>query len=228
MAFQTPQTALPNASPPVSRERAPDPRIRLAQLARLHDEAQETAMLANLLGRTPQVAIALGGCALLAAALTYGAMPIAQTVIWLVLVGAGIGALWRGYAGAIAAPFERASLKNFAADLSAILFYAGFAWGAGAFLALPASWGIAAVAAFAAGPCALVAGFLQSRIPAWAFVAPVGLLTAVAVAIRPLGGGLAEAGLVLLACAAIGLLSDWMQRLSRPDPSPNLGDLALR
>jgi hypothetical protein len=222
--FETPQTALPAS--PVGRP--PDPRIRLAQLARLHDEAQETAMLANLLGRAPQIMASLAGSAALIAALTFGAVPLAQAAVWLLLVGAGIAAVWRIYALAMAAPFELAGLRSFAADLCAVLFFAGFAWGAGAFLMLPANWGTAAVAAFAAGPCALVAGFLQSRVQMQYFVAPAALLTALAVLLRPLGGGLAEAGLVVAACAAIGALSVWMERLSRPEPAAHPAGLALR
>lgn len=183
-------------------------------------------MLANLLGRAPQVMAALGGSAMLIAALTYGATPLARVAVWLVLLSAGLAAIWRSYGRAIASPFERATLRNFAADLTAILFYAGFAWGAGAFLVLPAWWGTAAVAAFAAGPCALVAGFLQSRAQSQSFIAPAAVLTALAVLARPLSGGLAEAGLVVLACAAIVVLSAWMERVSQPEPLPDLIDLA--
>ena len=210
-------------SPPPQAERRGDPRIRLAQLARLHDEAQETALLANLLGRAPQAAFALCGCALLAAAFSLRAMPPAEIAVWLVLMGAGIVAIWRAYARAIEAPFERAALKNFAGDLSAILFYAGFAWGAGAFLALPAQ--PAALLLFATGPCALVAGLLRARTQALFFLVPVGALAAAAALLRPVPHGLAAASLVALSGALIAGISTWIERVFSQKRDAELGQL---
>jgi len=212
-------------SPSPQAERRDDPRIRLAQLARLYDEAQETALLANLLGRAPQTAFALAGCALLAAAFSFGAMPAVEIAVWLVLMGAGIAAIWRAYARAIRAPFERATLKEFAGDLSAILFYAGFAWGAGAFLALPAQ--PAALLLFAAVPCALVAGLLRARIQALCFLVPVGALAACAALVRPVPQGLAAAGLVVLSSALVAGVSTWMERISSQKRDLGLGQLRL-
>jgi len=214
----------PAAQPPAPQaERRGDPRIRLAQLARLHDEAQETALLANLLGRAPQAAFALAGCALLAAAVSFKVMPPAQIAVWLVLMGAGLAAIWRAYARAIEAPFERAALRDFAGDLSAILFYAGFAWGAGAFLALPAQ--PAALLLFAAGPCALVAGLLRARTQALFFLVPAAALAAAAALLRPVPHGLAAAGLVALSCALIAGISIWMERFFGQKRDAGLGQL---
>lgn len=213
------QSASPQA------ERRDDPRIRLAQLSRLHDEAAQTALLANLLGRTPQMALALAGCALLVAAFSFNTMPPAEIAVWLVLMGAGIAAIWRAYARAIEAPFEHAALKNFAGDLSAILFYAGFAWGAGAFLASPAQ--PAALLLFAAVPCALVAGLLRARIQTLFFLVPAGALSAVAALVRPLQQGLAAAGLIVLACGLIAGLSHWMERVSSQRRDAGLAQLRL-
>jgi len=211
----------PSLSPTPQAERRGDPRIRLAQLARLHDEAQETALLANLLGRAPQIAFALAGCALLAAAFSLGAKPPVEIAVWLVLTGAAIAAIWRAYARAIEAPFERATLKGFAGDLSAILFYAGFAWGAGAFLALPSQ--SAALLLFAALPCALVAGLARAQ--ALLFLVPVGALCAGAALLRPIQLGPAAAGLVVLSCALIAGISAWTERLSSQKREAGLGQL---
>src|ERR1700743_2827702 len=86
----------PVAKPDVLRRE--DPRIRLAQLARLHNEAAQTAMLANLLGRAPQAMAAVTLSGVVVAGLSLGAMPPAEVAAWLALVGAGVIALWRAYA----------------------------------------------------------------------------------------------------------------------------------
>jgi hypothetical protein len=215
--------ALPDETAEAARarpapERREDPRIRLAQLGRLHDEAAETAILANLLGRAPQVLVALAAASLAVAALSYNSMPVAEIAVWLALTAAGLAALWRAYARAIAAPFELAALKAFAGDLSAVLFYAGFAWGAGAFLALPALGDVTSVVLFAAVPCALVAALLRSPQQSLLFVAPVAGLVALAAFLRPLGG-LEAMVLTLAACAAITGVSHWVQRISGQVPA---------
>src|ERR1700735_955167 len=85
-------------------------RASLAQLAMLHDEARETAVLANLLGRAPYAALALAGMALVTAALSFAQSFTPALITWLVLVAAGIGAILRAYAYTIKAPFERVPL----------------------------------------------------------------------------------------------------------------------
>jgi hypothetical protein len=217
-------TGLPAASAPQSVWRD-DPRIRLAQLARLYDEAAETSLLANLLGRAPRAAEVLAACALVVAAISFAAMPVAQIAVWLALVGVAIVAIWRAFARAIAAPFERAALKNFAGDLSAILFYAGFAWGAGAFLALPAQ--PIALVLFTAVPAALIAGLLRARDQALFFLAPVAAFGMAAALIRPVPQGLAAAAMVAFACALIAGVSHWIEKNSSPKRQAGLGEFRL-
>jgi hypothetical protein len=214
----------PSARPTALRE---DPRIRLAQLVRLHDEAAETALLANLLGRAPRAGAAIIVCALALVVAVQDAMPLGQVVVWLALIAAGSAALWRAYARAIAAPFELFTLKAFAGDVSAVLFYAGFAWGAGAFLALPATSSPLPLVLFAGVPCALVAGLLQSRIPTLFFLAPVAGLSTLAALVRPVGG-LTAAALTLVACAAVAGVSYWIERVSAPMGMPSLVPASLR
>jgi hypothetical protein len=229
--------ALPNETKPVvlqtpgstaapMRERREDPRIRLAQLARLHDEAARTATLANLLGRTPQAMIVLSLGALALAAFSFGAMPTAPIMVWGALMAAGVVAIWRAYARAIEAPFELFALKTFSSDLAAVLFYTGFAWGAGAFLALPAQASPLAITLFAAVPAGLVAVLLRARVPALFFLAPVVGLATLATLIRPMGGVSATAT-VVLACAAVAGLSYWFERPSAAEPTPPLAGLAV-
>jgi hypothetical protein len=214
----------PSATPTALRE---DPRIRLAQLVRLHDEAAETALLANLLGRAPRAGAAIVVSALALVVAAQGAMPMGQVVVWLALIAAGVAALWRAYARAIAAPFELFTLKAFAGDVSAVLFYAGFAWGAGAFLALAATSSPLPLMLFAAVPCALVAGLLQSRIPTLFFLAPVAGLSVLAALVRPVGG-LTAAALTLVVCAVVAGISYWLERVSAPMGMPSLVPASLR
>jgi hypothetical protein len=226
MAVLPSETSQPAARQPAPQtERRADPRIRLAQLSRLHDEAQETALLANLLGRAPQTAAALALFALATAALSFASMPAAAIAAWLALVGAAVVAIWRAYSRAIEAPFERATLKNFAGDLSAILFYAGFAWGAGAFLAVPAQ--ASALVLFAAGPVLLVAGLLRAKDQALLFLAPVAALTIAAALVRPVAQSFEAAGLVILCCAIVAGVSHWTERFFSLRRDSELGQLRL-
>jgi hypothetical protein len=180
----------------------------LARLAALHDEAAETAYLANLLGRAPWAAAALGVVALGCAVASAQSVSMAGIVTWLALVVAGIVAIARSYGQAIAAPFERTLLKSFARDLSAILLYVGFAWGAGLFLALPAGMGMLPSIAFTAGVSVVVSAVLRARDVALCFLVPATAMGAFAALMRPegnattmlviLAGGAVAAGLVVL------------------------------
>jgi len=179
------------------------PRDDIARLAQLHREAEETALLANLLGRAPYAAVALAICAGLAVAFAATEMPATRTVTWLVLMLVGIGALVRSYGQAITAPFERAALKSFAQDLMALTLYMGFAWGAGAFLVLPGDVSPLVTLAFAGGVPALFAILLRDRDASLCFLAPVAGLSAFACLLRPLSGSVLTLALVFIACGAV-------------------------
>ena len=173
----------------------------LSRLAALHQEAVETARLANLLGRSLYAIIALPALAALVLALGAPALP--EMIAWAILMGFACLALGRSYAHAIHQPFERATLHGFAQDLSAGLLYTGFAWGAGAFLVLPADSTGAIVIAFAAAPSVLLAALLRERQTVLLFVAPVAALTSLACVMRPFADGTAAAAIVLIACAIL-------------------------
>jgi hypothetical protein len=152
---------------------APNPaHAYLARLASLHDEAAETAHLANLLGRAPWVAGLFGLGALVTAFFCAGVVSSFSLAAWLMLVTAGVAAIGRSYGKAIEQPFDRPALKDFARSLSAILLYAGAAWGAGIFLALPGELSLAASIAFTATIGAMVAGVLRARDMAFSFLVP--------------------------------------------------------
>jgi hypothetical protein len=185
----------------------------IARLKSLHAEAEETARLANLLGRSLHAGIALPVLGIVAVGLSDVPNPAAQ-LIWCGFVATISLAMLVAYRHAMKKPFERAALKDFAKDLSAILLFAGFAWGAGAFLALPAGTsGIAAVL-FAAAPAIIVAYLLRDREALYLFLAPVGVLSAAASLLKPFADGVLAAGLIILACAAIAGVSMLHERMT--------------
>ena len=94
-------------------------------------------------------------------------------------------------------------LSAFAQDLSACLLYAGFAWGAGAFLALGSGTSAAAALLYAGVPAVAVALLLRERQAVLLFLAPVAALTAFACVLRPFANGAFAAALVLIVCALI-------------------------
>ena len=180
MAARLRMTPAPEAPElqPVAPSQTPDTpaapaHAYLARLAALHDEAAETAHLANLLGRAPWVAGLLGLGALATALFAAGSVSSVSLGVWLILVTVAVAAVGRIYGQAIEAPFDRAALKDFARNLSAILLYAGAAWGAGLFLALPESVSLPGTIAFTATISALVAGILRARDMAFSFLVPV-------------------------------------------------------
>jgi hypothetical protein len=178
------------------------PHAYLARLSALHDEAAETALLANLLGRAPWAAAAIATAALAYVFVSMSILPAASLLCWLALITAGVVAIGRAYGNAIEAPFDHVRLRNFARDLSAILLYLGFAWGAGFFLVLPAQAGLLASAGFVAAISAVLTGLLRARDVAFCFLAPATAMGVFAVAMRPLAGGL-PAMLAILAGSLI-------------------------
>jgi hypothetical protein len=171
------------------------------RLARLHDEAQDTARLANLLGRSLHAAVAL--VLMGTATLVLGGAALAESATWAVFVLAAAGAVLFAYSRTIRQPFERAALKSFSRDLNAILVFAGFAWGAGAFLTLPATASVAAIVLFSAGAGAVIALLLREQECAFLFLAPIAFLTSFACVLRPISGGALDTSVVLIACSLV-------------------------
>lgn len=201
------------------------PQAEIAKLAALYREAEETAHLANLLGRAPFAAAILALAAIVTSLSTVG-VPVTHLAGWLALMMFGLGALARSYARVIREPFERAPLFAFAQDLSAILGYAGFAWGVGAFLVLPASTGLLAATAFATIPPALVAMALRTRDTALLFLGPAAALSAFAMVLRPLPDGALAAALTVAAAAAVAGAVVWFTR-PHVRSLPHLAELSL-
>jgi len=185
----------------------------LHRLSRLHEEAIETARLANLLGRSPFVAwLLIAGLGVVALTST-GAVPLSPLVLWSLFTAASAITILRLYGRTSVVPFELMPLRAFAADLDAALLFAGFAWGAGGFLALPQSSNPLTLILFAAGTAAGVSALLRAR-PSLYFLTPAVILPAIAAFLRPLPDAPLAATLLLVLGAAVAvatLLSGWWQ-----------------
>ncbi len=197
--------AAPQAQAPVA------PANAMSLLAQVHAEAVETAHLANLLGRSAYATAALAALAV-AALVVGGGATLSQAIAWAILMTVGLLAMLRAYAFAIRQPFERAALHAFSQDFHACLLYAGFAWGAGAFLTLPAPVSGAALLLFVAAPALALAALLRAREAVLPFVAPAAGLSSLACAVRPLSGGALAAGLILAGCAIVAIALEFVAR----------------
>jgi hypothetical protein len=196
------------------------PLDQIARLSALYDESAETALLANLLGRAPYAAVALLLCA--GAVVASGRGQTAACLTWLVLVAAAAGAIARSWRHATRAPFERLSLRVFAGDLRAIMLYAGFAWGAGAFMALSVAANLVTALVFAAGTSAILAVILRAWDVSACFVLPAALLTAAAVPGNRAEGGLAGSAAVLGAGLMVAALAWLVEKMYLGDRMPPL------
>ena len=190
---------------PSQMAEGPDVSSPIARLMLLHAEAKDTARLANLLGRTIYAAAALAVMG--AIALIFAGSPSAASIVWSGFVLTAVGAIALAFRRTMKRPFERAALKSFSQDLDAIMAFAGTAWGAGAFLALPADVAIATSVFFSAGTCAIIAVLLRERESTLHFLAPTATLASFACVLRPLPGDALSAALVLVACGSVAVLS---------------------
>ena len=221
-------TPLPVSTAPEAPDAETAPSLArgyLTRLSQLHDEAAKTALLANLLGRAPAAGAALAAAAVVSAVLVASTAPAAELGTWLVLVAAGIGAGARAYAKAIRAPFELATLQGFARDLSATLVYAGFAFGAGAILVLPANISLMALLAFGAGTSALIGASLRVRDMTLCFLVPAVALSAFAAVLRPFQGGVTDMAAMLIAGAAVAAAIQLTETLTVRPTVPDLAGL---
>jgi len=197
---------------------APEPQVEapaapvsaLTRLAQIHAEAVDTARLANLLGRSLYATAALA--VLGVAALAAGGGVASPSIAWAILMTVGLLAMLRAYAFAIRQPFERAALQAFAQDIRASMLYAGFAWGAGAFLVLSGTVSGLEVVLFAAVPTLAIAALLREREAALLFVAPAAGLSSLACAVRPISGGALAAGAILMGCAVVAVILEAIAR----------------
>lgn len=198
--------AFPLPTAPVSVAVAPEkftPSAALTRLPVLHDETVRAARLTRFLGHAIQASwlLLLAGAATL---ILGGGRSLPENFAWSLLVLIGVMAMTRTYMRAFA--LKRGPVEGLASDLRACLLYAGFAWGAGAFLTLPTATGPLGLCLFAGVPSLLMALLLRDKGGALLFAAPIAMLCASA-ALLDVAGGLAGAALVLLVQAAIVIVT---------------------
>jgi hypothetical protein len=180
------------------------PSSALVRLRALHDEASEAIGLGRFLASAVHAgaALILMGMGLLSFAAGTALQPC---FAWSVLVLLGVGALLKSYIRSTASAFDRAPMREAAKDLRALLFYCGFAWGAGALLVLSPVAATPLVLGFAGFPSLCLALLVRDREGSLAFLIPVTALTIAAALIRPWqGAGLDTALLLALQSAIAG------------------------
>jgi hypothetical protein len=109
-------------------------------------------------------------------------------------------------------------LPDAARELRAVLLYMGTAWGAGAFLALPAALPTVPLILFAAVPALSLALLFADAGGLAGFMGPATLLTIAAALIRPLPHAGIDAALLLV--VQWGLISGILIRGRRRAPLP--------
>ncbi len=146
------------------------------QLARLHVETSEAGRLVVFLRAALNAAslfMLMGTCVLFLG----GGATIAHNFTWAVLMLTGVAALLYSYIRTNAAVFDRAPISESARNLRLTFLYMGLAWGAGAFLAIPATLSSIAAILFAVIPSLLLALLLRDGPATVSFLLPAGLLT---------------------------------------------------
>ena len=145
---------------------------------------------------------------------------------WATLVLVGVVGMTRNYIRGFARSLRRVPLQEAASDLRLLLLYMGAAWGAGAFLVMPALPAPALVFCFATGPSLASALILKDEKGVIAFAAPALAASAGAAILSawPLDGWVA--GAILAAGAIIACLPMLQRAMSARRSSPP--QLALR
>src|ERR1700743_513606 len=148
MALTDSNSATPGFDPAPARD---IPYVALAQLPVLHGQARQNMRQAAFLARSPQASVAL----MLAGAATLiigGGTTLKADFAWAALVLLGIVAMTHNYIRGFARSLRRVPLEAASSDLRTLLLFTGAAWGARAFLVMPALPSPALAIAFAVAP----------------------------------------------------------------------------
>jgi hypothetical protein len=148
----------------------------LDRLEHLYVETSEASRLTLFLRSSVHVAslfMLMGTCVLFLG----GGGNFAQNFVWAALILLGVAALLYSFIRNMAAAFDRAPASEAARNLRVILFYMGLAWGAGAFLAVPAALPAYQAIPFAVIPVFLLALMLNDPAGLIAFLVPAGSWT---------------------------------------------------
>ena len=202
----------PSTEKPTSEGAFETPRDDIARLAVLHAEAAEATLLGHLLSRATFVALALGLAESFVAARWVGAL--APLISWLILMGAGLIAVFSAYDSFAANAFERADLRSMRRHLMAIMAYVGFAWGTAGFLVLAADGSLQGYLLVSAGTSALVVLVLRMSAFSACFLAPATLLSAAALLLRSQHPRLLDSAITLGSGLVIWVVAKAFERLS--------------
>jgi hypothetical protein len=192
------------STPPVAASGGLSPLTRQAldRLAEIHAERLKLHQAGELIARGAHAAGALTLCAM--AVLAFGAGTSLQPCFtWAMLVLLGIAALLRTQLRAHR--LEAEPMAEAAGDLTLILLYCGFAWGAGAAMVLSPETRPAAALLFAAFPSLVLSLLLKERNAVLAFLAPAtGMIITVAI-LRPWPDAGLTTALLLLAQSLVAV-----------------------
>ena len=204
------------ANPAIERSFYPPPEAPgasddvLERLTLVHEECVETARHAALLTQTPAAARALIlGCALVVGVSATSVSPVTLG-LWVALVLAAAFALLRMARQTERSAFELLPLRAFSLDLNAMLLYAGFAWGAGAFLALAPTAGMLTMGAYSVGAGLVMSAVLRVTTPILCFLIP-SLALGAAAALAGSAGVPAAAAIIVSGLILAGT-SAWAER----------------
>ncbi len=178
----------------------------IAKLAELHDEAEETLREARLVGGMPYVGLMLPVLAV-ATVLAAGGGDLLVTGLWLAFVAIAAAAVVTTYLDTAWRPFAPERLQGVARKTDGLMLFSGFAWGAGAFLVLPAGTGWAVPVLFVAVPSLAVVYALEERDAAFLFLIPVAALAAFASVLVPFATAALGTGAILLFAAAVAAVA---------------------
>jgi hypothetical protein len=177
----------------------------IADLAALHEEAEENARLAALLSGAGRLAPTLGGLAVVLG--WFGRMGHGATAIWLALVLSGAGSMYYAFRLTAAGPFSAHRLRAFAREMGGILLFCGFGWGAGAFLLVSPQASVVTALALMVVAALAVVFLLREGEAVFSFLLPSVTLCAFASILHPFAEGTLGAVLVLVTGAALCLLA---------------------
>ena len=191
------------------------PLAALDRLQRLHVETSEASRLTLFLRSSVHVAslfMLMGTCVLFLG----GGLSLAENFSWAALILLGVAGLLYSYIRNMAAAFDRAPASEAARNLRLILFYMGLAWGAGAFLAVPAAFPAYQAVPFAVVPVLLLALMLHDAAGLAAFLVPAGAATLYAAFTRAWPGVSLDAVLIPLLQAGLFLAALLLRRAHFP------------
>jgi hypothetical protein len=198
----------------------------LERLNRLHNESVETARLADLFGRVPLAAGALGaGCAVLFI-LSAGSQSAILLGLWALSVGAAVLAMLSVARRAVSSPGELPCLRAFARHLHAVMLYAGLSWGAGAVIGITAMATTLNLLVFTIGGALVISIILRAKGAALYFLVP-NIALAAAAALFGSAGAVAATAILMLGAVVAGAIALFERSMSRRVYAPDFPSLNI-